>query len=63
VATWKKKWPKQYADHRPKATPRSDLSLDDCGCVDVAPWEDCEHTWFVDLDPDAAAHMRAIALG
>lgn len=31
-----------------------------CGCTEMAPWEDCEHTACDELDADQAEHMRAI---
>lgn len=61
---------KQLAQKRAKAredtrhggaTERSDFSLPACGCVEMPPWEDCEHT--EPLDSESVAHLRAILAG
>lgn len=43
-------------------TPRTDHSLPDCGCLHIAPWDECDHSmpWPV-LDADQAEHMKSIA--
>jgi ribonuclease HI len=33
--------------------------LPDCGCADVAPWEDCRHA-FASLDQEQVQHLRSI---
>lgn len=38
---------------------RSDGSIPDCGCMDVAPWEHCEHSAPFEPDPDQLEHLRA----
>lgn len=53
--------------HAPKAT--KSVYVPHCGCTDVLPWEDCEHTAFLavvgddhqtELDRDAMRHMANI---
>jgi hypothetical protein len=51
---------KARVDSKPGiATPRTDHSLIDCGCTDVAPWEHCQHSG-PKLEGAELAHIRSI---
>ena len=51
--------PHQHAS-KPKVTElRSDGSIPDCGCLDVAPWEHCVHSETGEIDADQLEHLRA----
>ncbi len=41
------------------ATPRTDHTLTDCGCMHVAPWDHCQHSEPA-LDGAELAHIRSI---
>lgn len=41
------------------STPRTDFSLPDCGCMEMAPWEECKHSE-PQIDPNELAHIRSI---
>jgi hypothetical protein len=43
----------------PRATPRRDCSLPDCGCVNVPAWDHCAHSEPA-LDGEQLAHIRSL---